>query len=150
MDTSFFLNTPVGPLTIVERDGALFEIRFSDCGQHTPSTALLERAAEELDAYFTGKRRAFSLPLRPQGTAFQQRVWSALMKIPYGETRCYAKIAAEIGSPRGARAVGMACHQNPIPILIPCHRVVGKDGSLTGYAGGLCTKRYLLTLEREA
>ena len=97
--------------------------------------------------YLAGARRSFDLPLDPRGTSFQRRVWAALTAIPWGETRTYAQIAAAVGSPRAVRAVGQANHRNPIPILIPCHRVVGADGTLTGYGGGLELKRKLLELE---
>ena len=110
-------------------------------------TPLLLRAEEQLSAYFSGARRAFDLPLAPEGTPFQRKVWAALRQIPWGETRTYRDIAAAVGCPRGFRAVGMANHRNPLPIFVPCHRVVGSDGSLTGYAGGLELKRALLALE---
>lgn len=97
--------------------------------------------------YFAGVRWEFTLPLAPKGTPFQQKVWEALRTIPYGQTKSYGEIARQIGSPMGARAVGMANHRNPIAILIPCHRVVGKKGELTGYAGGLWRKQALLNLE---
>lgn len=109
---------------------------------------LLLRAAEELGEYFAGRRRNFTLSLAPRGTEFQQRVWSELRRIPYGETRSYGEIARAIGQPRACRAVGMANNRNPIAILIPCHRVIGRDGSLTGYAAGLTVKQQLLELER--
>lgn len=109
---------------------------------------LLWQAAAELGEYFAGRRRNFTLPLAPRGTEFQQRVWSELRRIPCGETRTYGEIARAIGQPRACRAVGMANNRNPIAILIPCHRVIGRDGSLTGYAAGLTVKRQLLELER--
>lgn len=109
---------------------------------------LLLRAAEELGEYFAGRRRSFTLPLAPRGTEFQQRVWEALRRIPCGETRTYGEIARAIGQPRACRAVGMANNRNPIAILIPCHRVIGSDGSLTGYAAGIGIKQRLLELER--
>ena len=109
---------------------------------------LLWLAAVELGEYFAGRRRDFTLPLAPRGTEFQQRVWSELRRIPCGETRTYGEIARAIGQPRACRAVGMANNRNPIAILIPCHRVIGRDGSLTGYAAGLNVKRQLLELER--
>lgn len=109
---------------------------------------LLWLAAAELGEYFAGRRRNFTLPLAPQGTEFQLRVWDELQRIPYGETRSYGEIARAIGQPRACRAVGMANNRNPIAILIPCHRVIGRDGSLTGYASGLAIKRQLLDLER--
>ena len=104
-------------------------------------------APAQLREYFAGTRRTFDLPLAPRGTAFQQRVWAALRAIPYGETCTYGELAAAIGSPSASRAVGMANHHNPIPIVIPCHRVIGANGTLTGYAGGLEIKRKLLALE---
>lgn len=111
---------------------------------------LLRQAALELEEYFEGQRQSFDLPLAPVGTPFQQKVWKALREIPYGETASYGQIAAKVGSPRGARAVGMACNRNPILILIPCHRVIGADGSLTGFGGGLDMKEKLLGLERQS
>lgn len=109
---------------------------------------LLRRAAEELGAYFAGRRRDFTLPLDPSGSDFQRQVWQALRNIPYGETRTYGQIAEQIGRRRAARAVGMANNRNPIAILIPCHRVIGSDGSMTGYAAGIAIKERLLALER--
>lgn len=109
---------------------------------------LLWQAAAELGEYFAGRRRNFTLPLAPRGTEFQQRVWSELRRIPSGETRTYGEIARAIGQPRACRAVGMANNRNPIAILIPCHRVIGRDGLLTGYAAGLTVKQQLLELER--
>ena len=101
----------------------------------------------QLDEYFAGRRQRFELPLAPQGTAFQQAVWQALLQIPFGQTRCYSALAAEIERPKAVRAVGAANGANPIAIIIPCHRVIGSDGSLTGYAGGLPRKALLLKLE---
>ncbi len=102
---------------------------------------------KELQEYFEGKRREFTVPLRPEGTAFQKQVWQALLTIPYGQTRSYGQIAAQIGKPGASRAVGMGNHCNPIAILIPCHRVIGANGSMTGYGGGLDIKEYLLKRE---
>lgn len=144
----FTMFSPIGYLTVTEQDGAITSITFGGTAETVPATALLREAKRQLDEYFSGSRRAFDLPLAPQGTAFQRRVWTALAAIPYGETRTYAQIAAAIGSPKACRAVGMANHCNPLPIVIPCHRVIGSGGQLTGYAGGLDTKRYLLTLEQ--
>ena len=112
------------------------------------SCPVLEEAALQLCQYASGTRRQFTVPLAPSGTDFQQAVWAALQTIPYGETRSYGEIAAQIGKPTAARAVGMACNQNPILLLIPCHRVIGKSGSLTGYAAGLDLKEELLNLEK--
>lgn len=112
-------------------------------------TQLIHRTAQELYEYMQGKRINFDIPLSPVGTEFQQRVWSALREIPHGVTKSYGEIAEVTGSPKGARAVGMACNRNPILILIPCHRVVGATGALTGYGGGIDLKEYLLQLERQ-
>ena len=151
MPTLLSFDTPVGRIGIMEENGALTHLLLP--GEAAPldatpgETPLLRKAARELTEYFAGKRRAFDLPLAPAGTAFQKRVWDALAAIPYGETRSYGEVAARIGSPHAGRAVGGANHRNPLPILIPCHRVVGADGSLTGYGGGLHVKRALLVLE---
>lgn len=109
---------------------------------------ILEQAAREIDEYFEGKRRAFTVPTAAAGTPFQQAVWNALKEIPYGETRTYGEIARRIGHPRASRAVGQANNRNPLPIVVPCHRVIGASGALTGYAGGLAVKERLLELER--
>ena len=141
--------SPIGPLTLYGTAEALTALDFGDTreeGRDLPSP-LLERACLELEEYFRGTRRRFSVPLAPAGTAFQRRIWDALLEIPYGETASYGEIAARIGAPRSCRAVGGANHRNPLPIFIPCHRVVGGGGQLTGYAGGLEIKRALLTLE---
>jgi len=108
------------------------------------------RAQEQLLAYFAGDLTSFDVPLRPAGTPWQQKVWRALVDVPFGETKSYRDIARQVGNPRAARAVGMALNRNPIAIIIPCHRVVGADGSLTGYGGGLALKERLLAHERRA
>lgn len=113
-----------------------------------PEPAILTEAARQLQAYLDGSGCGFSVPIAPDGSDFCQTVWNALCQIPYGETRTYGQIAQTIGRPGAARAVGRACHQNPIGILIPCHRVIGRDGALTGFAGGLPLKQKLLELER--
>lgn len=148
-DTGFVYDTPIGKLTICCRDNSVIAVLY---GEKTGPwkncrTALSDRTAEQLQEYFGGKRRVFDLSLNPQGTAFQQAVWAELRRIPYGETRSYRQIAAAVGHPAACRAVGAANHRNPIPILIPCHRVLGTDGSLTGYAAGLDIKKKLLELE---
>lgn len=112
-------------------------------------TAITGKAAEQLNEYLAGRRKEFDIPLSPEGTEFQQAVWKALMEIPYGATRSYGQIAKSIGKPRACRAVGMANNRNPIAILIPCHRVIGSCGKLTGYAGGLDIKEKLLDIERQ-
>lgn len=150
MKTLLYFNSPVGPLTLGEEDGALACLLFGRVlppGFQEGETPLLRRAEEELTEYFQGARQEFCIPLAPKGTPFQRRVWDALRTIPYGETRTYAEIALLTGCPKGFRAVGMANNRNPISILIPCHRVIGSNGSLTGYGGGLAAKEYLLALE---
>lgn len=139
--------TPTGPLTLVEAEGALVEIRWTDGAEGGDDTPLLREARRQLARYFAGAARAFDLPLRPAGTAFQQAVWAQMRAIPYGEVRSYGDLARALGS--APRAVGMACGRNPIPIVIPCHRVVGGDGRLTGFSGGrgVETKRALLAIE---
>ena len=140
------IETPIGPLTLEADENAVTAIRFSAGGAQDASP-LLDAAEAQLREYFAGARRTFDLPLAPHGTAFQQRVWAALRTIPSGETRTYGELAAAIDSPNASLAVGMANHRNPIPIIIPCHRVIGANGTLTGYAGGLEIKRRLLALE---
>lgn len=140
------IETPIAPLTLQADEAAVTAIRFGAGGARDASP-LLDAAEAQLREYFAGERRTFDLPLAPHGTAFQQRVWAALRAIPYGETRTYGELAAAIDSPNASRAVGMANHRNPIPIIIPCHRVIGANGTLTGYAGGLEVKRKLLALE---
>lgn len=140
------IKTPIGPLTLEADENGVTAIHFSAGGAQDASP-LLDATEAQLREYFAGARRTFDLPLAPHGTAFQRRVWAALRTIPYGETRTYGELAAAIGSPNASRAVGMANHRNPIPIIIPCHRVIGANGTLTGYAGGLEIKRRLLALE---
>ena len=154
--SSYLCPSPIGPLTLVEEDGALAAVRFHpdlprDAASFAlPSTTpLLRQAAAELQEYFAGQRRQFTVPLAPKGTPFQQKVWKALQEIPYGETRSYKEIAIAAGNEKACRAVGMANNRNPLPIFIPCHRVVGSDGKLVGYAGGLDVKTFLLELEKE-
>lgn len=138
-------------LYICEKDGKLVcvEPRKEAVpeGASLEETPLIKGAARQLSEYFAGKRKAFDLPLAPEGTDFQKRVWEELTKIPYGETRSYGELAAALGNPRAARAVGMANNRNHLMIVIPCHRVIGADGSLTGFGGGLGMKRALLALE---
>jgi methylated-DNA-[protein]-cysteine S-methyltransferase len=141
------IDSPVGPLTLVERDGALVRLSFGAHGADEPATPVLARAAAQLGEYFAGERRSFDLPLAPSGTEFQLACWRALAEIPYGETRSYGEQARNIGRPDRARAVGAANGANPIAIILPCHRVIGADGSLVGFGGGLETKRRLLDLE---
>lgn len=149
-----YLQTPVGELELVEDGKGLCELNFShsEDGGRIPveETELLRETKRQLTEYFAGERRAFDLPLSVSGTPFQMRDWQALREIPYGETRSYGEIAKAIGCPKGSRAVGMANRSNPIAIIIPCHRVIGADGKLTGYMGknkALDIKEYLLKLE---
>ena len=152
MSRSFFgIDTPFGAFTIVEEAGQLKQLLFGSCQPPDAAfcrTPLLGEAEAQLNAYFTGRLKQFSLPLAPDGTPFQQCCWAALLRIPYGETCTYGSQAHMIGHPKAARAVGMANHRNPLPVLIPCHRVVGAGGQLTGYAGGLWLKKQLLLLEQ--
>ncbi|REF35844.1 methylated-DNA--[protein]-cysteine S-methyltransferase [Thermasporomyces composti] len=144
------VDSPVGALELRARAGFLTHVLFVGSAPiETVDTdnPVLRAAVEQLNAYFAGESTAFDLPLRPEGTPFQQRVWAALADIPYGETRTYAEIARAIGAPTAYRAVGAANGQNPLPIVLPCHRVIGSNGSLTGYGGGMERKRILLELE---
>jgi methylated-DNA-[protein]-cysteine S-methyltransferase len=155
MPAQTVMDTPIGPLLLVAGDGGLQEIRFGAGGATRPlaedrqadGTDIPREARAQLAAYFAGRLREFDLPLAPRGGAFELRVWQALLEIPYGTTCSYSDIARRLGSPGASRAVGAANGRNPIPIVVPCHRVIGADGSLTGYGGGLETKRYLLRLE---
>ncbi|HEV8435862.1 MAG TPA: methylated-DNA--[protein]-cysteine S-methyltransferase [Thermoanaerobaculia bacterium] len=149
--------SPVGPLTIrVNDDGALEEIRFGAPGIRHPASEEQSRmpdagcriVIEQLNEYFAGTRREFDLPLAPRGTAFQLACWNELQRIAYGTTISYSELARRIAKPNAVRAVGAANGANPIPIIIPCHRVIGANGTLTGYGGGLHIKRALLALEQ--
>ena len=142
------IQSPVGPLTLTGTEDALTRLSFGggQAGAGSPSPAL-ELAARELEEYFAGVRREFTVPLAPEGTAFQLAVWSALREIPYGATASYRDIAVRLGKPGGAVAVGQANSRNPIPIIIPCHRIIGAGGQLVGNTGGLEIKRFLLRLE---
>lgn len=146
---SLCMQSPVGELTLAADNKALVEIRF---GKSTVDTvvaenAILVKVRQQLEAYFAGDKTSFELPLNPAGTAFQQAVWRQLQEVDYGETASYADIAAAIKRPKAVRAVGAANGRNPIPIIIPCHRIIGSNGTLTGYAGGLDMKQKLLKLE---
>lgn len=148
--TYFTYHMPLGRLTIGSDGRALTALAFGE--QALPgekrATELTNRAANQLQEYFAGKRRSFDVPLAPAGTPFQQRVWKALGDIAYGHTCSYSDIALAIGNPKACRAVGGANNKNPLPILIPCHRVIGANGSLVGYGGGMKIKTYLLDLEQ--
>jgi len=159
MRTHTVIDSVVGTLTLVAEEGVIVGL-YMDLQRHRPDDDALgepdprgrevepfKAAADQLDAYFAGELTRFDVPLAPRGSEFQQRVWAALQEIPYGRTESYGELAERIGSPGGARAVGLANGKNPIGIIIPCHRVVGADGSLTGYGGGLERKKQLLDLE---
>ena len=151
------MQSPIGPLVIgVSKKGlAIIEFdrgdfpkgRLAQSVEWVESASETEDAIRELTEYFDGKRRDFTVPLNLIGTEFQKKCWHALLAIPYGETRSYAQIAKVVGCPKGFRAVGMANHDNPVPIIVPCHRVLASDGTLGGYGGGLDVKRRLLELE---
>jgi methylated-DNA-[protein]-cysteine S-methyltransferase len=141
------VDTQVGPLWLASADGGLASIAFRGPAGARSDDALLIEAEEQLHSYFAGELVSFELPLAPRGTDFQRRVWDAVAAIPYGTTTTYSRLAAEIGSPRATRAVGAANGRNPLPIVVPCHRVIGAAGALTGYGGGLEMKRALLALE---
>ena len=144
-------DSPIGPLTLVSDGVRLVGLHFA--GWIPPLTAVrrsddvLLMTTRQLDAYFTGLLKSFDIPLKPAGTAFQLRVWLALRDIPFGETRSYGQLASAIGDPSAMRAVGAANGRNPIAIVVPCHRVIGADGSLTGFGGGIERKKFLLRLE---
>ncbi len=142
------VETPVGMLTIVAGDGGLEAVRFGgEPGAVDERHPVVAATARQLREFFGGERRTFDLPLELSGTPFQRRAWLALAAVPYGTTRSYGEQARLLGAPGAARAVGAANGRNPLPIVLPCHRLVGADGSLTGYGGGLETKRALLDLE---
>ena len=149
----FEYNSPVGIIRIIENGKAITSLKFVVNTPTPPSdaeekeTPLIKEVFQQLSEYFDGKRTVFDVPIDAQGTDFQKRVWKALCTIPYGETRTYKQIALLAECPKGARAAGMANNRNPISIIIPCHRVIGADGSLTGYAAGLPIKQKLLDLE---
>lgn len=158
MADSYILKSPIGTLEIREENGRITGLCLksaadsdmtaaNDCGTHSD---LLYEAYKQLNEYFAGKRKTFELPISYTGTAFQQKVWGALREIPYGETRSYEDIAVKIGNPKAVRAVGQANNKNPVMILVPCHRVINKNGSLGGFGCGASVKKYLLDLEREA
>jgi methylated-DNA-[protein]-cysteine S-methyltransferase len=149
------VDSPVGPLTLAGSGSTLHHLRMTDqthepdrSGWQPAGPGDFARAVEQLEAYFAGQLRGFELDLELVGTDFQRRVWAALQTIPYGQTRSYGQIAEQIGSPGASRAVGLANGRNPIGIVVPCHRVIGSSGGLTGYGGGLDRKRALLCLEK--
>ncbi|TDB93121.1 methylated-DNA--[protein]-cysteine S-methyltransferase [Actinomadura sp. 7K534] len=157
--THVVVDSPVGPLTLMAQEGALCAL-YMEVQRHRPPAETFgvpgdphdepfATVAEQLSAYFAGELTKFDLPLTLNGTPFQKRVWSLLQEIPYGETATYGELAAELGKPSASRAVGLANGRNPIGVIVPCHRVIGSSGGLTGYGGGLDRKRYLLDFERK-
>ena len=152
MKRLFYYDTKIGKLGIAEEHGFLTNIYFMNMKQPLDSklyeTDVIKETFNQLCEYFDGKRKEFDIPVNPSGTSFQQKVWCELLNIPYGETRSYKDIAIAIGNEKSTRAVGNANNKNPMPIIIPCHRVIGTDKGLTGYAGGLKIKNYLLELEK--
>lgn len=153
MKSCYIYNMNIGKILISQTDNAISEIKFyredknfteKEC---LVETTLINETYIQLSEYFSGKRKIFDIPLAPKGSVFQHKVWEALKNIPYGETRSYKDIAAQIGNENASRAVGMANNKNPIIIMIPCHRVIGSNGQLIGYGGGLHVKEYLLKLE---
>lgn len=145
----FSYETVLGVVTFVEEGGALLAVTTHRSYEGAEQeTALIKEAYQQLSEYLKGERKEFDLPLNPKGTDFQKRVWRALCDIPYGETRSYKQIAKAVGNSKAVRAVGMANNRNPITIVVPCHRVIGADGKLVGYGGGLEMKEFLLRLEK--
>lgn len=149
MRNYYIYESPLGKLYLSSSEGYLVGLDFekSPLEEKQQEDEVIKETIKQLEEYFLGERREFTIPLRPKGTSFQKKVWEALNRIPYGETRSYKEVAREIGNPKACRAVGMANNKNPIAIITPCHRVVGANGKLVGYAGGLNIKQALLALE---
>ena len=148
----FAYETAFGKILVVSDGSAITALYVKDMAipnGRNEADALTDRVAEQLEEYFSGKRKEFDIPLHPQGTDFQRSVWKELQRIPYGETISYKQMAINIGNPKACRAVGLANNKNPISIIIPCHRVIGSNGALVGYGGGLDMKRKLLDLEKK-
>ena len=150
MNNIFFYETEVGIIGIRENNKSITDIYFSkvDTNDNIEETDLIKECFKQLKEYFEGNRKKFDLPLDAEGTEFQKKVWNELLNIPYGETKSYKDIAVAIGNEKACRAIGMANNKNPIPIVIPCHRVIGSNGKLVGYAGGLNVKEKLLNIEK--
>ncbi len=151
MNYFYSYRMPVGKIWVEEYDSQLVKLKFHSLSGNAKEkeTPFLQLVKQQLLEYFAGKRQIFDLPLRMDGTVFQQKVWSELRKISYGETISYKQLADRVGDSKACRAVGMANNKNPIAIIVPCHRVIGSNGKLTGYAGGLDVKEYLLNLEQK-
>lgn len=150
MNNIFFYETEIGIIGIRENNKSITDIYFSkvETNDNIKETELIKECFKQLKEYFDGSRVKFDLPLEVKGTEFQKKVWNELLKIPYGQTKSYKDIAIAIGNERSSRAVGMANNKNPIPIIIPCHRVIGSNGKLVGYAGGVNVKEKLLNIEK--
>jgi methylated-DNA-[protein]-cysteine S-methyltransferase len=152
MESAYIYKTPAGKIMIVVREDTVtrlyFEKQIQAQGILVKETSLHKEAIKQLEEYFTKKRKTFDLPLDIKGTEFQKKVWNALLKIPYGQTKSYKEIAKTVGNEKASRAVGMANNRNKLPILIPCHRVIGTDGKLVGFGSGLEIKKILLDLEK--
>lgn len=152
MKNVFICDTKIGLVAIMDNGTEITNMdiadNFNTADMNVCETKLINNASNQLNEYLNGKRATFDLPLNPEGTEFQKKVWTALREIPYGETRSYKQIAEAVGNSKASRAVGMANNKNPIMIFIPCHRVIGANGSLVGYAGGLDIKEKLLALEK--
>lgn len=150
MNNIFFYETKIGIIGIRENNKSITDIYFSkvDTNDNIEETDLIKECFKQLKEYFEGNRVKFDLPLDARGTEFQKKVWNELLRIPYGETKSYKDIAVAIGNEKACRAIGMANNKNPIPIIIPCHRVIGSNGKLVGYAGGLNVKEKLLNIEK--
>ena len=153
MKNTFIYDTRIGKIGIIDNGDSITEIYFANVLDtrevNVKETPLIKEAAKQLKEYFEGKRQDFDLPLSPKGTTFQKNVWKVLETIPYGETWSYKQVAEKVNSPKAYRAVGMANNKNPISIVIPCHRVIGANGKLVGYGGGLEIKDYLLNMEKK-
>lgn len=141
--------TPIGVISVEADENALLSVIFGDSARELTGNSITALAKEEISEYFRGNLKKFTVPYKLVGTDFQKKVWRALTEIPYGETVSYEEIAVQIGNPKACRAVGMANNKNRLPIIVPCHRVIGKSGNLTGYAGGVEIKRFLLNIEKE-
>ena len=148
MMKKYVYNTIIGPIEIVEEDGYIIKLGFSiDDKVEKEETSLIKVTYKQIEEYLLGNRKKFTVPIKLKGTEFQKKVWNALLEIPYGKTMSYKQIAEKIGNPKACRAVGMANHNNPIAIIVPCHRVIGNNRKLVGYAGGVEVKQKLLEIE---
>ena len=151
--TTAVIRTQIGNIEIEEKEGNIVRIGFTEeanpADEKNVTSPILREAIQQLQEYFAGQRKEFDLPIKMQGTEFQKKVWQALQEIPYGEVSSYGKLAEKIGNSKACRAVGMANHRNPIAIVVPCHRVIGSNGKVVGYAGGLDKKEWLLEMEKK-